>query len=58
MGVTVFGARCTLHSSKTISIFFTGYKVEQPFEEDGYPFLFSIVLVLFQVEVIRTFLFP
>ncbi|KAL5655145.1 hypothetical protein ACJX0J_034464, partial [Zea mays] len=27
------------HTSKTTSIFFIGYKVEQPFEEDGYPFL-------------------
>jgi hypothetical protein len=27
------------HTSKTTSVFFTGYKVEQPFEEDGYPFL-------------------
>ncbi|PWZ07035.1 Histone deacetylase HDT1 [Zea mays] len=43
------------HTSKTTSVFFTGYKVEQPFEEDGYPFLFSIELVLFQVEVIKTF---
>ncbi|AQK99341.1 hypothetical protein ZEAMMB73_Zm00001d012323 [Zea mays] len=43
------------HTSKTTIVFFTGYKVEQPFKEDGYPFLFSIELVLFQVEVIRTF---
>ena len=27
------------HTSKTTSVFFTGYKVEQPFEEDEYPFL-------------------
>jgi hypothetical protein len=43
------------HTSKTTIVFFIGYKVEQPFKEDGYPFLFSIELVLFQVEVIRTF---
>ena len=26
------------HTSKTTSVFFSGYKVEQPMEEDEYPF--------------------
>jgi hypothetical protein len=26
------------HTSKTTSVFFSGYKVEQPTEEDEYPF--------------------
>ena len=31
------------HTSKTTSVFFSGYKVEQPMEEDEYPFWRRII---------------